>query len=58
MIVIERQLWQIERFERAILFWNRWMPEIRRHSSDATPIILVGTQSDLRSDVKVSDPIQ
>jgi len=32
---------------------KRWMPEIRRHSADATPIIFVGTQSDLRSDVKV-----
>jgi len=32
---------------------SRWLPEIRRHSSDSTPIILVGTQADLRSDVKV-----
>ncbi|KAI9551852.1 cell division control protein 42 homolog [Daphnia magna] len=31
---------------------SRWLPEIRRHSPD-TPVILVGTQADLRSDVKV-----
>lgn len=32
---------------------SRWLPEIRRHSPD-TPVILVGTQADLRSDVKVN----
>lgn len=31
---------------------DKWLPELRRHCPDA-PIILVGTQSDLRSDVKV-----
>ena len=31
---------------------HRWLPEIRRHSPD-TPVLIVGTQSDLRSDVKV-----
>lgn len=30
----------------------RWIPEIRQHSPD-TPVILVGTQADLRTDVKV-----
>ncbi|KAG7492970.1 hypothetical protein MATL_G00020860 [Megalops atlanticus] len=31
---------------------EKWVPEIRRHSSQA-PMVLVGTQSDLREDVKV-----
>lgn len=31
---------------------EKWVPEIRRHCPKA-PIILVGTQSDLREDVKV-----
>ncbi|KAL4238474.1 hypothetical protein ACF0H5_003182 [Mactra antiquata] len=31
---------------------DKWAPEIRRHCPDA-PIILVGTQCDLRNDVKV-----
>lgn len=31
---------------------DKWVPEIRRHCPDA-PIILVGTQCDLRNDVKV-----
>ena len=31
---------------------DKWLPEIRKHCSDI-PIILVGTQCDLRNDVKV-----
>lgn len=31
---------------------SRWIPELRQHSPD-TPVILVGTQADLRTDVKV-----
>ena len=31
---------------------DKWVPEIRQHLPNA-PIILVGTQSDLRNDVKV-----
>lgn len=31
---------------------DKWLPEIRSHSSNC-PIILVGTQCDLRTDVKV-----
>lgn len=31
---------------------EKWVPEIRRHCPRA-PVILVGTQSDLREDVKV-----
>lgn len=31
---------------------QKWLPELRRHCPDA-PIVLVGTQCDLRSDVKV-----
>lgn len=30
----------------------KWFPEVRRHCP-ATPVLLVGTQSDLRHDVKV-----
>jgi len=33
-------------------FYIRWIPELRQHSPD-TPVILVGTQADLRTDVKV-----
>ena len=31
---------------------DKWYPEVRRHCP-ATPVLLVGTQSDLRQDVKV-----
>jgi len=31
---------------------DKWVPEVRKHAPNA-PIILVGTQSDLRNDVKV-----
>ncbi|CAI5780763.1 rho-related GTP-binding protein RhoU-like [Podarcis muralis] len=31
---------------------EKWLPELRRHCP-ATPVLLVGTQSDLRQDVKV-----
>ncbi|XP_061452436.1 rho-related GTP-binding protein RhoU-like [Rhineura floridana] len=31
---------------------DKWLPEVRRHCP-ATPVLLVGTQSDLRQDVKV-----
>uniref|UniRef100_A0A8C5DMP4 Rho-related GTP-binding protein RhoU-like n=1 Tax=Gouania willdenowi TaxID=441366 RepID=A0A8C5DMP4_GOUWI len=31
---------------------NKWLPEIRQHSPDA-PLVLVGTQLDLREDVQV-----
>lgn len=31
---------------------DKWLPEIRKHCPEA-PVILVGTQSDLRTDVKV-----
>ncbi|XP_075723399.1 rho-related GTP-binding protein RhoU-like isoform X2 [Rhipicephalus microplus] len=31
---------------------QKWLPELRRHCPDA-PIVLVGTQCDLRTDVKV-----
>ncbi|KAG7483947.1 hypothetical protein MATL_G00043710 [Megalops atlanticus] len=32
--------------------WEKWLPEIRRRCP-LTPVLLVGTQSDLRQDVKV-----
>ncbi|XP_071515445.1 rho-related GTP-binding protein RhoU-like isoform X2 [Panulirus ornatus] len=32
---------------------EKWLPELRQHNPGA-PIVLVGTQSDLRTDVKVS----
>ncbi|KAK6487738.1 rho-related GTP-binding protein RhoU-like [Huso huso] len=32
--------------------WEKWVPEIRRHCP-LTPVVLVGTQCDLRQDVKV-----
>ncbi|KAH7973043.1 hypothetical protein HPB52_020767 [Rhipicephalus sanguineus] len=33
---------------------QKWLPELRRHCPDA-PIVLVGTQCDLRTDVKFSN---
>lgn len=36
---------------------EKWIPEIRRHMPDA-PILLVGTQSDLREDTKTMEQMQ
>lgn len=32
---------------------SRWAPEVRRHGAAAVPLLLVGTQLDLREDVQV-----
>ena len=34
---------------------NSWMPEIKRHTKRRRPVILVGTQIDMRSDAEDGD---
>jgi Rho family protein len=37
---------------------NKWIPEIRHHSSDEIKIILVGTKADLRDDPHTLDRLE
>ena len=36
---------------------SKWIPEIRKHSVD-TPIILVGTKSDLKPEENIKNPLK